>query len=319
MYVFQAAFYPKRDSLKKGLFTMDFKSAFLHSLISAPKLSMKENPELFLGEIFPWENEGSSPLLKLLSKGKQSAYFPWSFDIRSMDCFLLLHTENGCGKLLIGSQIYSLDEGSFLLLDCGQHFRIDIAKEPWNYNAAFLAGDTLPYYRRLFPKDRFSILQTCPFSDLTLSMERLLAQFPGECLSRKLMTADLLGHMVITCLSFSLKETENAPKIPPYIEKIHALFDQEFQGFYSLDQLERQFEVSKYRICREFSAAYGISPLQYLNRRRIDIAAHLLLTTGHRIHTVGNMVGIDNTSHFISLFKKYTGQTPLEYKQRMAN
>lgn len=296
---------------------MDFKSVFLQSLISAPKLFMKENPEVFLGEIFPWENEDSSPLLKLLSSGKQSAYFPWSFDIRFMDCFLLLHTESGCGKLLINSQVYSLEKGTFLLLDCGQHFRIDIAKEPWNYNIVFLTGNSLPYYRRFFPKEQFSILQTYPFSDLTLSMERLLTQYSEKCLSQKLIAADLLSHMVITCLSSSLREEETYPKIPSYIEKIHTLFDQEFQNPYTLDQLEKQFTVSKYRICREFNAAYGISPLQYLNRRRIDIARHLLLTTDHRIHVIGNMVGIDNTNHFISLFKRFIGQTPLEYKQRM--
>lgn len=298
---------------------MNIKSVFLRSLISAPKLSMRENPELFLGEVFPWENENASPLLKLLSGGKQSVYFPWSFDIRSMDCFLLLYTEQGCGKLLINSQVYSLDEGSFLLLDCGQRFRIDIAKEPWNYKIAFLTGNSLPYYRRLFPKDRLAILQTHPLSDLTMSMDILLTQFPGKSLPQKLIISDLLTHMVTTCLAHTLKEEESSPKIPSYIEKIHALFDQEFQKPYTLDHLEKQFEVSKYRICREFNAAYGVSPMQYLNRRRIEAARHLLLTTNHRIHVVGNMVGIDNTNHFISLFKKYIGQTPFEYKQRMVN
>lgn len=298
---------------------MNFKSVFLHSLMSDPKLSLKESPELFLGEVFSEETEDSSPLFELLSGGKQSAYFPWSFDIRSMDCFLLLHTENGCGKLLINGQVYSLDEGSFLLLDCGQRFRIDIATEPWNYRIVFLTGDTLPYYRRLFPRDRLSILRTCPLSDLTMSMELLLAQFPGKRLSQKLIIADLLTHMVITCLSHSLREEESSPQIPSYIEKIHALFDREFQKPYTLDYLEKQFEISKYRICREFSNAYGLSPMQYLNRRRIEVARHMLLTTSYRIHVVGSMVGIDNTNHFISLFKRYIGQTPLEYRQRMVN
>lgn len=59
-------------------------------------------------------------------------------------------------------------------------------------------------------------------------------------------------------------------------------------------------------------------PAQYLNKRRIEVAKHLLITTDYRIHEVGSMVGIDNTNHFITLFRKYTGATPLEYKQRLA-
>lgn len=297
---------------------MNFKTIFAESLISAPKLSADEKPEEFLGQVFPWEEEDSSPLFKLLSCGKIQARIPWSFDIRSLDCFLLLYTEKGCGKLLLDSQVYSLDAGSFLLLDCNQRFRMDIAVEPWDYRIAFAAGAPLTWYRGLFPKERFSLVHASVYSDLSMSMERLLSLYPGTRLPGKLIIADLINHMTAGCMSHLLGNTEEgAGQIPSYIEDIHTLFDQEFQEIYTLDELEKRFGISKYRLCREFGAVYGISPLQYLNKRRIDVAKHLLLTTGHRVHVIGSMVGIDNTNHFITLFKKYTGTTPLEYKQRM--
>lgn len=296
---------------------MDFKSVFLDSFVSAPRLSAGKNPEDFLGQLFPREKEDSSPLLSLLSCGKIQALSPWTFDIRSLDCFLYLYTEEGCGKLLLDSQVYSLDANSFLLLDCNQRFRIDIAIEPWNYRIAFASGNPLAYYRRLFPKEHLSIIHTSPYSDLYMNMERLLSQYPGKHLSQKLIISDLLGHMTTNCIALLLKETEPADQIPSYIEEMRMLFEQKFQELYTLDDLEKRFGISKYRLCREFSASYGISPLQYLNKRRIDVAMHLLLTTDHRIHEIGSMVGIDNTNHFITLFRKYTGNTPLEYKQRM--
>lgn len=296
---------------------MNFKSDFLDSFASAPKLSAGENPEAFLGQLLPGEKEDSSPLFSLLSCGKIQASCPWTFDIRSMDCFLYLHTEEGCGKLLLDSQVYSLNANSFLLLDCNQRFRIDIAVEPWNYRIAFASGSPLAYYRRLFPKEHLSIIHTSPYSALYMNMERLLSQYPGNHLSQRLIISDLLGHMTTNCIALLLKETEPADQIPFYIEEMRMLFEQKFQDLYTLDDLEKQFGISKYRLCREFSASYGISPLQYLNKRRIDVAKHFLLTTNHRIHEIGSMVGIDNTNHFITLFRKYTGCTPLEYKQRM--
>ena len=60
---------------------------------------------------------------------------------------------------------------------------------------------------------------------------------------------------------------------------------------------------------------YGQSPMHYLNSRRILIAKKLLLTTDLTIREVGSKVGIDNTNHFINLFKKDTGTTPLSFKQ----
>lgn len=69
------------------------------------------------------------------------------------------------------------------------------------------------------------------------------------------------------------------------------------------------------RICREFSKYYGVSPIQYLNHRRMEAAKKLLLTTDETIHEIGSMVGIHNTNHFINLFKRETGATPLVFKQ----
>lgn len=296
---------------------MDFKSSFLNSIISPPKLSASEKPDLFLGTCFSQDEDTSSPLFRLLSGGDHHVLFPWSFDIKSLDCFLLIYTKKGCGKLLLGSQVYSLDADSLLLLDCNQHFRIDIAVDPWIYQAFFFTSSALSYYRGLFPEEHFSVTHVLPHSDMVMSMERLLAQYPGSRLPQKLVISDLLGHIVTDCFSSLLKKEDASDQIPLYIKDIRSLFDNEFKQLYTLDDLEKQFGISKYRLCREFGAAYGMSPLQYLNKRRIDVAGHLLLTTDHKVHVIGSMVGIDNTNHFITLFKKYMGMTPLEYKQRM--
>ncbi|MFR7401455.1 MAG: helix-turn-helix transcriptional regulator [Waltera sp.] len=73
--------------------------------------------------------------------------------------------------------------------------------------------------------------------------------------------------------------------------------------------------ISRYRLCREFSATFHTSPLQYLQGKKIEAAKSLLLSTDNPIHEVGAMVGIDNTNHFIHLFKKHTGVTPFVYRQ----
>ncbi len=81
-----------------------------------------------------------------------------------------------------------------------------------------------------------------------------------------------------------------------------------------MEELEEQYHISKYRICREFSAAFGLPPLKYLNKRRIEAAQNLLLSGDKRIHEIAADVGYENTNHFINLFKKETGLTPLVYR-----
>jgi len=49
---------------------------------------------------------------------------------------------------------------------------------------------------------------------------------------------------------------------------------------------------------------------------RINEAKHMLRFTNLTIHEIGSAVGIDNTTHFINLFKKNAGITPLQFRQK---
>lgn len=291
---------------------MDLKTAFEYAALSS---SPSGRPEDFLGQIFPFLKEEASPLFSLLSFGDIHAHFPWSYDVRSLDCFLLLFTRKGCGKLLLNSRVISLEADTLLLLDCGQRFRMDIAIDPWEYQLLFFTGEQLSYFRSLFPGERYALITLSPYSNQLKAMEVLSTLVPGRSKAQDLIISDRIGHLITNCMSELLKK--DAPpisEIPVYIEELRLLFDEHFSDSYSLNMLEKQLGVSKYRLCREFHEVYSLSPIQYLNRRRIEMAEHFLLTTDHKVHVIGAMVGIENTNHFITLFKKFTGTTPQEYR-----
>lgn len=103
--------------------------------------------------------------------------------------------------------------------------------------------------------------------------------------------------------------------IPSYITEIKELFDSKFYEEYSLDELEAMYNKNKYRITREFRAAYGLPPFQYLNKVRIQEAKKLLLNSDLNVREIGFETGIKNTNHFINLFKKETGTTPLSFRK----
>ena len=250
------------------------------------------------------------------SGGILSVRNSWSFDIRELDCFMLLYTSSGCGKLLINQHVISLTEDTLLLLDCRQRFRIDVAVSPWKYQVLFFSSAHAAELLSLITENPFCILNATAHSEYVLQLEKLLFLNYEKTMISQLRASDLLNHLLTEFTVEFLKKDQEFRKIPSYIEKIHDLFEEHYEENYSLDDLEARFSISKYRICREFGEYYGITPLQYLNRRRIRIACHLLETTSLRIHEVGSAVGIDNTNHFISLFKKYEGCTPLEYKAR---
>ncbi len=298
---------------------MNFVEDFKNSLISS-KQSPTQKPEDFLGNIYQLEQEcnEASPLFHLIAGGTITASTPFSFDSKGLNCYVLLYTLSGCGKLLVDNQVVTLVSPSLLLFDCHQRFRVDIAIEPWKYQVAFINGGNISYYFSMLPSQKYIRIPVLPYSEIALCLEKLLTQ-PKK---PSPVCALTISNSINTILTFSIIDqlTENAStsSLPGYLTQIRDLFDTDFANNYSLNELEARFHVSKYRLCREFSSAFGISPLQYLNRRRIEMACHYLLTTDLKVHDIGTQVGIENTNHFISLFKKFTTFTPLEYRQRMS-
>lgn len=295
---------------------MDIQTTFFDALLSQPKLASSRNPEEFLGNSFSPEPSVPSLPLHLVSGGIITATFPWTFDMGKMDCFLLLYTRYGSGKLQTGGRSYALTSSSLLLLNCNQPFRFDITADPWEYQVYFITGSLLTYYKDLLPDRQLTLIMVASYSDMIMALERLPLQLSELSLAEELFISDLLNHVIIGSLIASLQETKPR-QVPSYIKDMKELFDHNYQDPHSLDDLEDRLGISKYRLCREFSAAYDMSPLQYLNKRRIEVAAYLLQTTNHRVHQIGSQVGIDNTNHFIHLFKKFMNCTPSEYKQRM--
>lgn len=295
---------------------MDIKNAFLNALLSQPKLASSRKPEDFLGTFISPPPSIGTFFLYFMAGGKVSATFPWTFDMEDIDCSILLYTKSGSGKLQTDFGSYALSPSSLLYLNCRQHFRFDITGDPWEYQIYFVGGSLLSHYNELLPSNKPVLIPVVSYSNLMADLERLPFQASDMTPAEELSVSDLINHIITDCLITSMQETE--PKqIPAYIKDMKELFDSNYQDQHSLDELEDRIGISKYRLCREFGAAYDLSPLQYLNKRRIEVAAYLLQTTGHRVHEIGSMVGIDNTNHFIHLFKKFLQCTPSEYKQRM--
>ncbi|MCR5421715.1 MAG: helix-turn-helix transcriptional regulator [Lachnospiraceae bacterium] len=132
----------------------------------------------------------------------------------------------------------------------------------------------------------------------------------------------LLNESIISYIISQRRREQNAYKnhynntllCPDYIKEIYDYLKTDYKSDITLNTLEEKFKKSKFKICKDFNKAYDISPIKFLNRVRIQNAKDLLLSTDNKIHEIGEIVGIDNTNHFINLFKTITGMTPLQFR-----
>jgi AraC-like DNA-binding protein/quercetin dioxygenase-like cupin family protein len=83
----------------------------------------------------------------------------------------------------------------------------------------------------------------------------------------------------------------------------------------SIKEIADTFFISQSSLERSFKRALGITPLEFIKRKKIALAAKLL-RDGKSVLNAGLSVGYNDNSHFIKLFKKYYGITPNQYKKR---
>lgn len=81
-----------------------------------------------------------------------------------------------------------------------------------------------------------------------------------------------------------------------------------------MPQLAEKFNMSTRTLNRRFKAALGISPLDFLQEIRINIAKDLLKTSNLSIHEIADKVGYQDAGFFSALFKKHLAITPIAYR-----
>lgn len=85
-----------------------------------------------------------------------------------------------------------------------------------------------------------------------------------------------------------------------------------------VDDLASLACVSKPYFIRYFAKTFGMPPLQYINRKKIERAQLLLLTEEMPVKEIAYSLGYNDHSYFIRLFRKITGLTPMAYRQTMS-
>ena len=111
---------------------------------------------------------------------------------------------------------------------------------------------------------------------------------------------------------------------PPYfyktqIEKVKALHDfltEHIAESFTQEELSRRFGLSMTLMKRCFRSVYGTSIGVWLTKRRMDLAAELLVKQRElSIAEVGGRVGYDNPGKFTEAFKRTMRLTPSEYRR----
>jgi len=122
-------------------------------------------------------------------------------------------------------------------------------------------------------------------------------------------------------LRISPPETPEKKRSAPAMQKWRLIrvlkyIDASISDRLSLSDLATVAGISRMYFAGQFRAATGVRPHDYVQRRRIEHAQRLLLTSDLSLSEIAQSVGFQTQSHFTTTFKRFVGSTP--YRWRLA-
>ena len=218
-----------------------------------------------------------------------------------------------CNRHSDGSVLCSLVTGSYFLAEAGL---LDgrSATTHWYYFSDF--ENRYPQVR--LDRKRFITLDNNLYCTGSVNAARdvtlhLVEEIFGNAVASEIakhFTHEIKRSYESMLLSYQQQDTHH----DELIIKIQEWLQGHYEESIPIEALAEKFKISVRSLNRRFKAAAGITPLQYLQELRINQAKQLLKQSNLTIAEIAFAVGYQDTSHFGSLFRKYSGVAPMEYR-----
>ena len=121
------------------------------------------------------------------------------------------------------------------------------------------------------------------------------------------MKTNLIAHISEHAAGFS----KGQKRIAQYIQEHYD------NSMISLDTLSSYLGISSSYLSTLLSRFLSMGFTEYLNRFRLEQAKQLLEITSISVSEIGLKTGFNSVQNFDRVFKKYMGETPRKYRERM--
>ena len=114
----------------------------------------------------------------------------------------------------------------------------------------------------------------------------------------------------------SMIRDQNEDQSESTVSKACKYIQENYRRDISLDEVSKEVNVSPYYFSKLFKEEVGENFIDYLTRLRIECSKELLRRAALTIREAGLQSGYSDPNYFSRIFKKQTGMTPREYRER---
>lgn len=230
----------------------------------------------------------------------------------------IFYIEKGKGVFETKTQKVHIKANDIIVVNKGAVHRIYSEEEPLEYfNLATFNVQVGDNRLDTVSKGEFEKIS---FKSKENNIYSIMRRF--EILAKKEKVSVLRAYSVVyeildVLISTLKSRNQNVPKevSSRLTEKIKNYILENYDKDLLLEELSKRFFISKSHLGHTFKKEYGVSPVKFLIKTRVEQAKVLLLCTSKSITEISNEVGFSNPNYFAYYFQKLVGKTPSEFRK----
>lgn len=230
-----------------------------------------------------------------------------------IEAHIFIYCTHGKGYIEIDNKIISMFENTaFCIPGNKKHKYYSDIDDPWSILWVHFKGDDIKNY----PLEDCQLITNFTYN----ATNRMLFLF--DLLFRVLEANYTIGNFIYitSVLELILSETYFREKNSiineqnKHITNIIRYMYKNIGKMLTLEEISKEFELSKSYLNLIFQENTGISPINFFISLKINQASNELKSTDKLIYTIATELGYKDQYYFSRLFKKIVGVSPKEYR-----
>ena len=153
-------------------------------------------------------------------------------------------------------------------------------------------------------------------------LHRMVYTFTSDSLFKDSLLEIMLQELILRILQEHIQDSnqiyiQESPRKNRLSKVITYINTHIAEKSMSIEKLADLACLSPSHFHKVFKKNIGLSPVDFINKKRIELAKKMLLgSKSYKISTVAYLSGFNNVGYFNRIFKKYTSMTPSEFIQK---
>ena len=233
----------------------------------------------------------------------------------SYDSFLIMYMRKGSCEIESGGRTYHAKADQIVLLDCYKP-HCYYTTTGWDAEWLHFDGSNARNYFEAILDNGIPVIGLHDTYRFEKYLHKIYSSFK-EHLSIK---EALLNNYIVNIITELLigRDLEHSVNVSAsIIEDTVAYINEHLTDPLTLEELASQASLSTFYFSRLFKKETGFTPHGYVITARVNIAKFLLKSSNSTIKEICFGTGFTSESSFCTTFKKVTGSTPSEYRERI--